>query len=152
MDIDNLPCGGKLYPFIFPANLQSYSVFLSERIVVIYLFLMLFIYLSFWPCCAECGILVPWPGIKPMSPALEAWSLNHWTARKSWYNVFLNVLISFCLTDWWKTSQFVLICILWALHEFEHLWRSGKAVVFLVLLSSQGMSSQEAYWVSLWRQ
>ena len=28
-----------------------------------------------------CGILVPWPGIKPMSPALGAWSLNHWTTR-----------------------------------------------------------------------
>ena len=23
------------------------------------------------------------PGIKPMPPAVEAWSLNHWTARKS---------------------------------------------------------------------
>ena len=28
------------------------------------------------------GILVPWPGINPTSPALEAWSLNHWTARE----------------------------------------------------------------------
>ena len=29
-----------------------------------------------------CGILVPRPGIKPMSPALEAQSLNHWTTRE----------------------------------------------------------------------
>ena len=29
-----------------------------------------------------CGILVPRPGIEPMSPALEAWGLNHWTTRK----------------------------------------------------------------------
>ena len=29
-----------------------------------------------------CGILVPWPGIKPMTPAVEARSLNHWTIRK----------------------------------------------------------------------
>ena len=28
------------------------------------------------------GILVPWPGIEPMSLALEAWSLNHWTTRE----------------------------------------------------------------------
>ena len=28
-----------------------------------------------------CGILVPQPGIKPVLPALEAWSLNHWTFR-----------------------------------------------------------------------
>ena len=29
-----------------------------------------------------CGILVPWPGIEPVPPALEAWSLNHWTTRE----------------------------------------------------------------------
>ena len=28
------------------------------------------------------GILVPQPIIEPASPALEAWSLNHWTARE----------------------------------------------------------------------
>ena len=28
------------------------------------------------------GILVLQPGIKPVPPALEAWSVNHWTARK----------------------------------------------------------------------
>ena len=25
--------------------------------------------------------LVPQPGIKPVLPALEVWSLNHWTSR-----------------------------------------------------------------------
>ena len=29
-----------------------------------------------------CGILLPRPGIKPASTALEAWSLNCWTARE----------------------------------------------------------------------
>ena len=29
-----------------------------------------------------CRILVPQPGIKPVPPAVEAWSLNHWTARE----------------------------------------------------------------------
>ena len=29
-----------------------------------------------------CGILVPQPGIKPVPPAVEAWSLNHWTTRE----------------------------------------------------------------------
>ena len=28
------------------------------------------------------GILVPQPGIKPAPPALEVWSLNHWTTRE----------------------------------------------------------------------
>ena len=36
----------------------------------------------FWPCHTACGILVPWPGIKSLSPAVEAWSLNHWMTRE----------------------------------------------------------------------
>ena len=31
---------------------------------------------------AACRILVPWPGIKPVPPAMEAQSLNHWTTRE----------------------------------------------------------------------
>ena len=27
-------------------------------------------------------ILVPQPGIKPVPPAVEVWSLNHWTIRE----------------------------------------------------------------------
>ena len=29
-----------------------------------------------------CRILVPQPGTEPSSPAVEAWSLNHQTARE----------------------------------------------------------------------
>ena len=29
-----------------------------------------------------CRILVPRPGIEPVPPAVEGWSLNHWTARE----------------------------------------------------------------------
>ena len=29
-----------------------------------------------------CGILVPQPGIKPMAPAMEAWSPDHWATRE----------------------------------------------------------------------
>ena len=32
-------------------------------------------------CHATCAILVPWPGIRPTPPALEAWILTHWTTR-----------------------------------------------------------------------
>jgi len=31
--------------------------------------------------CA-CWILGPQPGIKPLAPTVEAWSLNHWTVRE----------------------------------------------------------------------
>ena len=33
----------------------------------------------FWLQQAACGILVPWPGIESVLPAVEAWSLNRWT-------------------------------------------------------------------------
>ena len=36
----------------------------------------------FWLCSVACRILVPQPGIKPVTPAVEAKSLNHWTARE----------------------------------------------------------------------
>ena len=32
-----------------------------------------------WPCHETFGILIPQPGIEPVSPALEAWSLSPWT-------------------------------------------------------------------------
>ena len=37
----------------------------------------LFIYLFF-----SCGILAPWPGIKPVFTALEEYTLKHWTVRE----------------------------------------------------------------------
>ena len=47
-----------------------------------YFFLLFYLLLFFWLCQATCGILAPPPGIKPMLLSLEAWSLNHWTARE----------------------------------------------------------------------
>ena len=44
-------------------------------------FLLYFI--IFWPCHTACGILVPWPGVEPLPPAVEAWSPNHWTTREA---------------------------------------------------------------------
>ena len=44
-------------------------------------FVSVFVFI-FWPCRAACGILFPRPGIKPLTPAVEAQSLNHWTARE----------------------------------------------------------------------
>ena len=35
-----------------------------------------------WTHHAARGILVPRPGIEPTPPAVEAWSLSHWTARE----------------------------------------------------------------------
>ena len=35
----------------------------------------------FWLHHIVCGILVPWPGVEPLLPALEFQSLNGWTGR-----------------------------------------------------------------------
>ena len=45
-------------------------------------FLKIFFVLTFWQCHAACGILVPHPGMEPPPPAVEAWSLSHWTPRQ----------------------------------------------------------------------
>ena len=50
---------------------------------------MSFIFFFFLLGRAACGILVPRPGIEPMAPAVEARSLNRWTAR--------DVLLNICL-------------------------------------------------------
>ena len=36
----------------------------------------------FWWHSVACRILVPQPGIEPSPPAVEAQSLNYWTARE----------------------------------------------------------------------
>ena len=41
--------------------------------------------------CAECGILVSHPGIKPTSPCIARWILNHWTTREVPRSSFLNI-------------------------------------------------------------
>ena len=47
-----------------------------------------------------CRILVQWSGIKPMSPAVEAQSLNHWTVREvPWGNEFYRQ----CEDSWKRT-------------------------------------------------
>ena len=42
--------------------------------------LSFFLTYFFWLCSMACGILVPQLRIEPVSPALEAQSLNWWTA------------------------------------------------------------------------
>ena len=36
----------------------------------------------FWPHYVACEVLVPWLGMKPVFPVVEAGSLNHWTTRE----------------------------------------------------------------------
>ena len=43
---------------------------------------LLHFFFFFWLHHTACGILVPQLEIEPTPPALEGWSLNHWTIRE----------------------------------------------------------------------
>ena len=47
-----------------------------------------------WLLPAACGILVSQPGIEPVSPAVEAWSLNHWNAVEFLFIFFTASLVA----------------------------------------------------------
>ena len=53
--------------------------------------LHLFFFLSFifWQHSVACGILVLQPGMEPVPPAVEAWSLKHWAASSEDFLVCL---------------------------------------------------------------
>ena len=70
-------------------------------------------------CCPKpCGILVPWPGIKPLSSALEGIFFNHWTTREVPFPdpFFFFFLIYFCF---WLHRVFVAACRLSLVVESE---------------------------------
>ena len=45
--------------------------------------------------CSPWRIFIPWSGVEPLPPAVEAWSLNHWTTK-----------VVPCLTDLWDRIYF----------------------------------------------
>ena len=53
----------------------------------------------FWPGQTACRILVPQSWIKPWSPAVEAWSPNHWTAREIPGICFQRILLTAVLIE-----------------------------------------------------
>lgn len=61
--------------------LRCSVMYISELFLFNY-YPLLFFFFFFWPVHATCGILVPWPGMEPMTPTLGAWKLNHWTIRE----------------------------------------------------------------------
>ena len=54
-----------------------------EEIIIIIIFL---------PSHVACGILVPQAGIKSVSPAVKAQSLNHWTSGEVGEEVIFNLM------------------------------------------------------------
>ena len=46
------------------------------------IFNLTFFFLKFWPSHTACKISAPWLRIESRTPALEAWSFNHWMAKE----------------------------------------------------------------------
>ena len=61
-----------------------------------------------WLHCAACGIPVPPPGIEPTPTAVEAESLNHWTAREvpAWAVLTSSRIHAFCPHTVERTDSF----------------------------------------------
>ena len=59
-----------------------YSKVNQLHVCPLFLFIYSFFIFIFWPHRTAHRILVPRPGIEPVPPALEAQSLNQWTARE----------------------------------------------------------------------
>ena len=62
----------------------------SQNLPHIWVFLLLFL-----PSCGKYRILVPWPGIETMPPAVWVLNLNHWTGREVPLSLVLMVALSF---------------------------------------------------------
>jgi len=74
-----------LYAVLPTWNMLIYTLHLPNSTfhtlqVSIYLFFWFYFYF-FWPHHMSRGILVPRLGIELVAPAVEVWSLNHWTTR-----------------------------------------------------------------------
>ena len=85
-EIIRIACQVSFWLQVLPVTWPSVTALLG---LPKHLFLVFcFLFLIFWPRCAACGILVPWSGLEPASPALGEQSLNHWTDREvplSWF-------------------------------------------------------------------
>ena len=92
------------------------------------LFLFSFFFLFFWSCWMTCRTLVPQPGIKPMPPAVEAWSPSHWTAKEfpSTYCFDYCIFVVGFEIKKYKASTFVFLKIVWTIMDlWDSLWILG---------------------------
>ena len=54
---------------------------LLDLVLFLFCTFLAHIHFVFWPHYVAGESSVPWPGIEPMIPAVEAWRLNHWAAN-----------------------------------------------------------------------
>ena len=114
-----------------------------------------FLFSSFWPHHTPCGILVPWPGIEPVPPAVEVQSLSHWTAREvphlctflTLLSMFLHLVSSGCREQeyschmFFKTLPFLRSGMSQALHSGTYLQCFSPLCCAVFLLGTLGWAS-----------
>ena len=88
-----------------------------------------------------CGLLAPWPGIKPApcSLALDAQSFNHWTAKKLPSSFYKTDYISLLLGGMKNGSDFVTQIVTYKSQKCHHehwLVFPTPSVIFLNLFSN----------------
>ena len=92
-----------IFIYLLATCMSSLDKYLFKSFIHFQISLVLLLSLN-WPCNffffwlhhTACRPPVPWPGIKPASPALEEWRLNQWTAREVPIHVILYGSISLC--------------------------------------------------------
>ena len=99
-------------------------------------------------CNTACGILVPRPGIKPMPPAVEAQSLNHWTTREVCPGPILNSTGSFHHQHWVILTQLLPACVSMMDHPFSLLRYNNLALCCLA--SQESLSNLKRQWLSIY--
>ena len=80
-----LSSGSFLWSYTEKSNISP--IMMTLYICFYFIILSVIFFFHFLAMLRACEILVPYPGIEPMLPALEAQSPNHWTIRED--SIFL---------------------------------------------------------------
>ena len=75
-----------------------------------------------------CGILVPTLEIKPTSPAVETWNLNHWTIKEALGRTNLTLYEDITLLDFRQYYKATVIKIAWHWHRNRHMDQWNRIV------------------------
>ena len=97
---------------VVPCFTVKMTVTIQSGVFCVFVVVVLFFGVFFWLHGAARKILVPPPGTEPVPSAVEAWSINHWTAREVPEGVFF-----FLKT--WQNYRMATLC--W---PFPHLFLS----------------------------
>ena len=61
---------------------KSFLSFFFKIYMYVYMYVCMYVFIYVLSCHMACGTLVSWSRIKPIPPAMEAQSVNHWISRE----------------------------------------------------------------------